>query len=577
MPTSRDPRRRDVPPTSGASSLGARGGCSAESDYRVRVHVSQLRARQQYLATLCEAMLECGAPTHRLEEYLAQSAAVLGVAGAQFLYLPGSVMLLSFGGGGGGSSRRGDDREGVSTGPSSSSSSAGVRLVRAARPGLDLRKMRDVHHVYKQVVHDRTSAAAATAALGAIRRRRAGPFPAWARVAAYGVVSAAVAPVAFGGRFVDLPVCFALGCGLGVLQLGLAPRNPLCAHVLDVVAVVASSFLARLLGSLRGGRLFCFSALAQSAVALILPGFMVVSAALELQAQKIVAGSVRMVYALIYTLALGYSITLGATLYGKIDREASSAVACQDPLDRRWSFLFVPVLCAGLCTIFQATWKQWPLILVISFAGFCANLLSDPWFHGKKQISTVLGSLTVGILANLYSRLGSRVERWFNELVHWFRRKGGSGFLRAKRRPSDVPLPRHRYESETKCPGFETYDSSSCSVPSTPSSPGFCQDSSESEKKMQYVRKSSPAAAIMVVAIFAQVPSDLAIGGSLLWGIKNADVNNAGVHEMSSMDMSSLNTMLNVIEIAIGITIGLFLSAVIVYPLGKRRSGLLSF
>lgn len=37
------------------------------------------------------------------------------------------------------------------------------------------------------------------------------------------------------------------------------------------------------------------------------------------------------------------------------------------------------------------------------------------------------------------------------------------------------------------------------------------------------------------------------------------------------------NVGYSMIQVAIGITVGLFLSALIVYPLGKRRSGLFSF
>jgi hypothetical protein len=45
---------------------------------------------------------------------------------------------------------------------------------------------------------------------------------------------------------------------------------------------------------------------------------------------------------------------------------------------------------------------------------------------------------------------------------------------------------------------------------------------------------------------------------------------------------TNLNTVVfnvgfSMIQVAIGITVGLFLSALIVYPFGKRRSGLFSF
>jgi hypothetical protein len=43
------------------------------------------------------------------------------------------------------------------------------------------------------------------------------------------------------------------------------------------------------------------------------------------------------------------------------------------------------------------------------------------------------------------------------------------------------------------------------------------------------------------------------------------------------LNNSSFNVMFNVIQVAINISVGLSLSALLVYPFGKRRSGLFSF
>lgn len=55
------------------------------------------------------------------------------------------------------------------------------------------------------------------------------------------------------------------------MQLYFA-RNRLFSNVFEIVASIVISFLARAFGSIRGGSLFCFSALAQAGIALILPG-----------------------------------------------------------------------------------------------------------------------------------------------------------------------------------------------------------------------------------------------------------------------------------------------------------------
>lgn len=131
---------------------------------------------------------------------------------------------------------------------------------------------------------------------------------------------------------IDLPIAWFLGCILGFLQLIVAPKSPLYSNVFEISAAVLTSFLARAFGSINGGNLFCFSALSQSAIALILPGYMVLCGSLELQSRSLVAGSVRMVYAIIYSLFLGYGITIGTAVYGLIDSNATSNTQCINPV-----------------------------------------------------------------------------------------------------------------------------------------------------------------------------------------------------------------------------------------------------
>jgi uncharacterized membrane protein YjjB (DUF3815 family) len=95
------------------------------------------------------------------------------------------------------------------------------------------------------------------------------------------------------------------------------------------------------------------------------------------------------------------------------------------------------------------------------------------------------------------------------------------------------------------------------------------------------------AAAAMLPAIFVQVPGGIASGGSLFSGVQSADQITGNSTSSVSSDPVSQSTdglhgiafsvLGTVIQVAIGISVGLSLSALIVYPLGKRRSGLFSF
>ncbi|PWY81668.1 DUF1212 domain membrane protein [Aspergillus sclerotioniger CBS 115572] len=457
-----------------------------EDEIRVTVHIAEILARQRYIMQLCRALMRYGAPTHRLEEYMQMTARVLEVEG-QFLYLPG-CMIMSF-----------DD---------STTRTAEVKLVRVVQ-GVDLGRLAETHNVYKNVVHDMIGVEEAIQELDFIMKRPP-RFNKWILVATYGLASVAVGPFAFDARPIDMPIIFFLGCLVGFMQHVLAPRSVLYSNVFEVTAAILTSFLARAFGSINanvdGGeeRLFCFSALAQSSIALILPGFMVLCSSLELQSHQMIAGSIRMVYSIIYSLFLGYGITVGTTIYGLIDGNAATSTTCSN--EGVWyskyiqHFIFVPIYVVFLAIINQGKWKQVPVMIVIAVCGYVTNYFSTLKLGSNSEVANTVGAFTIGLLGNLYSRL-------------W-----------------------HGHAATAILPG-----------------------------------------------IFVLVPSGLASSGSLLAGIQYAEEvrNNLKSGNTTSTDSTSSTSIASLgfgmIQVAIGITVGLFISALIVYPYGKRRSGLFSF
>ncbi|KAM0275048.1 hypothetical protein ACHAQH_007609 [Verticillium albo-atrum] len=452
-----------------------------EEQMRITVHIAEIISRQDYIIKLCRALMLFGAPTHRLEEYLSTTANILEIDG-QFLYLPG-CMIISF-----------DDR---------STHTTEVRIVRSTQ-GIDLGRLKDTHHIYKEVIHDVIGAEAGSVKLDDLMKAK-DKFHAWLRVLVFGFTSATAAPFSFSARLIDLPLAFCFGCLVGTLQLIVAPMSMLYSNVLEVSATVLVSFLARAFGSIKGGDLFCFSALAQSGIVMLLPGYAVLCSALELQSRAIVPGSIRIVYAVIYSLFLGFGITVGAALYGILDENAISETTCRNPIDSYYSFIFVPLFVICISMLYQAKWKQMPVMVIVASAGYIVNFFSGKRFVAAPQIANTLGALAVGVLANLYSRVRHGV-----------------------------------------------------------------------------------AAATLIPAIFTQVPGGLASTGGLLSGLSTANMITNSTHEVNgtgSVQYSQgepINTVVfnvaaSMIQIAIGIAVGLFISALIIYPVGKRRSGLFSF
>ncbi|KAH8655894.1 hypothetical protein BX600DRAFT_470481 [Xylariales sp. PMI_506] len=445
-------------------------GLAPEEEARITIHVADILQRQKYIIKMCRALMLFGAPTHRLEEYLATTAKVLEI-NSQFLYIPG-CMIISF-----------DD---VLT------HTAEVKIVRAAQ-GVNLGKLKDAHDIYKEVLHDVIHLDEALARLDTLINAK-DKYPVWVCVLAYGFASATVSTF-FKARFIDMPIIFVLGTLLGFLQLVVAPKSKTLSTVFEISTTILMTFLSRAIASTRGGNLFCFSALTQSSIAMILPGWLVLSSALELHAKAVIPGSIRMVYAVIYSLFLGYGITVGTALYGAIDSHATTQTTCENPLSSYWNFLFVPFYLFFLLFTVQAKWKQMPTMIFIAFTGYVVNFWSAKKFTASAPIAYTFGAFAVGVMANLYSRIRHGV-----------------------------------------------------------------------------------AAAVLLPAVYVQVPGSLASSGALTSGlvIANSLTNSTAAADTSDTQANTIifNVAASMIQIAIGITVGLFLSTLVVYPLGKRRSGL---
>ncbi|KAH6652295.1 hypothetical protein BKA67DRAFT_352277 [Truncatella angustata] len=446
-------------------------GLKREKDTKITAHLAGILQRQKYILKMCRALMLFGAPSHRLEEYLSTTAKVLDMD-CQFLYIPG-CMIISF-----------DDPLTHTT---------EVKMVRAPQ-GVNLGKLQDVHLVYKEVLHDIIGMDEALTRLETIIKAD-NRWPVWLCVIMYGLASTAVSCF-FSARPIDWPIIFVLGTILGVLQLVVAPMSNTYNTVFEVSAAILMTFLSRAIASIQDGRLFCFSALTQSSIAMILPGWLVLSSALELHSKAIVPGSIRMVYAIIYSLFLGYGITVGAALFGAMKADAVTETTCQNPMNSYWNFLFVPLYVFFTTFTVQAKWRQMPVMIGVALAGYIVNFYTSKRFAASAPIAYTFGAFTIGILANLYSRVRHGV-----------------------------------------------------------------------------------AAAVLLPAVYVQVPGSLASSGAITVGLQTATLLTSTNGTTSSTESTQLNALAfnfaaSMIQIAIGITVGLFGAALFVYPLGKRRSGL---
>ncbi|EPQ27914.1 uncharacterized protein PFL1_04658 [Pseudozyma flocculosa PF-1] len=360
----------------------------------ITMHVAAILQRQEFLLKLSRALMMFGAPTHRIETQIQQTARVLEV-NCRCIYLP-NLMLLAFG----------DDTTHTSE----------TKFIKQGG-GLDLTKLTDMHSIYWNVIHDKIGVGEASAQLDELMRRKP-LIGRWPMVLIGGFASffICLGTAGFGGSFIDALAAFPLGMFLVYCQSIITTE--LYSNVFEIVFATLNSFIA---AALQYSGIFCYSAVVSGSIVLILPGFIVLSGSLELQAKNLIAGSVRMVYAIIYSLFLGFGLSIGVSiwdLFRGVSDGSQPYDICRHPTDKGWWRKDVPEIFALLTTPgysialslrnqVKVNRKEFPVMVLIACAGWASNHFSakSPALSGRQDITAALGSLVVGLAANIYGRV----------------------------------------------------------------------------------------------------------------------------------------------------------------------------
>ncbi|QRV77600.1 pheromone-regulated membrane protein [Ceratobasidium sp. AG-Ba] len=522
-------------------------------------NICPLEQRRSFIIVLSKALLQYQAPSHRIENQLSAAAHVLEVP-ADFLHLP-SLVIVSFG--------SVDGEKGAPTSKKSRKMSLDSKRIKSAivqavlgkssgnqelddqaEPDDNLLRAENQERLLvsacilsSRVVHDEMSAQDGRIKL--LKLLKEPPcYTLWERCTHAFFCGLLICVMSFGGSFLDMWVAGA-GCAtIAFLQLHTASKNPIYSNIFEISAAMLVSFVARGLSSI-GDDLFCYSAISSAGVVLILPGSIVLASSLELASRNIVSGSVKIVYAIVYSLFLGFSLTIGSDLYLLVDKSArprmkaaasniSSAYdlpgtftddngqvvfsgaftflkpaasvsntvkyvskGCMRNLDSPWYLQQLPMwtllILVPIYSIISSLWKlqpfrnkQLPIMVFISCASYAANKAANMFIFNRSDVVSAIGAFVTGLLGNAYARI--------------FR---GTAFT------------------------------------------------------------------IMVTAVSFLVPSGIAAAGGL-----------AQTYENSEGDQYSTGLALGfrMVQVAIGCTVGLFGAGVVVYSFGsKKRSGYFAF
>ncbi|KAJ4465051.1 hypothetical protein J3R30DRAFT_3893709 [Lentinula aciculospora] len=360
-------------------------------------HVAQIIQRQEFICKLARSMMMFGGPAHRLTSQIQATARVLDIE-LSCMYLP-DVMLISF-----------------------EDSSTGTSLIKFIKQGsvLNMGKLAEGYMIYWKawifwVIHDDLSVSDASAALDKLMRRPP-QYKWWHLMFIGGFCSAAICTVSFAGSFIDSVAVFPLGAILvGIQQLSV--RNELYSNVFEITVATLFSFIC---GCLAATKRICYSATASSSIVLILPGFIVLSGGLEILSRNIIAGSVRLCYAVVYCLFLGFGLAIGAEAFQTITGTSIanlSDTTCaythnadgswwQRTPSKFWAFLTVPLfsLVLSMRNHQPLFGREMLICVIISCIGWVVTFFVGRHLQNQADFASAVGAFVIGMVSNLAGR-----------------------------------------------------------------------------------------------------------------------------------------------------------------------------
>jgi uncharacterized membrane protein YjjP (DUF1212 family) len=323
-----------------------------------------------FVLALARALHRFGTPAHRLEEALTNVCRSLGLD-AEVFTTP-TAIILSFG----------------------KPHELRTRLMRVEGGELDMGKLAQIDELGDQVIAHRITPEEASTRLEQILaapRQFSRPL----YTISHGVTAAALA-VFFGGTLPDVVLAGGIGLTLGLLGQLIA-RSTDQTRVFELVGSAFAAFTAGVASSY--SRAISPSLVTLAALVILLPGMSLTVAMTELATRNLIAGTARLMSALIVLLEMVVGVALG-------DQIARSLVTVTTGLPgvlpeyANWIALVASSL--GVAVLVQARPRAFGWIVGACVVGYVGSRYGTAWLGPK--LGVLIGAFALGVLSNAYAR-----------------------------------------------------------------------------------------------------------------------------------------------------------------------------
>ncbi|MEZ4365171.1 MAG: threonine/serine exporter family protein [Kofleriaceae bacterium] len=334
------------------------------------------RAAIRFILRLARALHRYGTPSHRLEDALAVVARQLGVT-AEVFTTP-TTLILSFG----------------------EPAALRTRMLRVEGAGLDVGRLAAVDALASDVIARRISPDEGLARIDAIEAAPA----IYGRITtiAANVVSAGAFAVFFGGALADVIAAAVIGLVVGLLGL-VMQRSSNQARVYEVSAAGLAAFAAVALAARWPVNP---SLVTVAALLVLLPGMTLTTAMTELATRNLIAGTARMMSAVIVLLQLVVGVALGQRLAQAVFVVHATVPA---PLPAWAPWVALAASAVAMTVVVQAQPRALGWIVAACALGYVGTHAGTEWLGGTgdplgDQLGVAVGAFALGVLANAYAR-----------------------------------------------------------------------------------------------------------------------------------------------------------------------------
>jgi len=330
-------------------------------------------ATQRLLTEMPRALSTYGTPAHRLEEAMSLCAERLGVS-AEFFSLPTAVFCA------------------IGEGDATRS-----HMVRVNPGEVNLEKLDRVDAILGRILRGQLTP---RQALDEIDRVRKDPprYSPPAIVGCFGLAAACAARL-FNGSWVDIAISAGVGVLVGLTLLLSISRR----HVARVTEFLAG-LIAALSAGLLAGRVpgLTPSIVMIASLIVLVPGLTLTVAINELATRNLVAGTSRLMGAVMILLSIGFGVGLGQAL-------ASPWLVPPvpgTPLPAWTEVLAILLVPLALTVLFQARPRDALVIVPASLIGYYGARLGSTW--SGPELGACVGAFIVGVFGNAHARITRR-------------------------------------------------------------------------------------------------------------------------------------------------------------------------